>query len=56
MSSSSTRAAVRSSTTSPRRSDVKVIEANDSSNWLSATDASATDFDSVTTLQGERFE
>ena len=33
------------------RRDVKVIEANDASNWLSATDASTTDFDSVTTLQ-----
>ena len=33
------------------RSDVNVIEANDSSNWLSSTDASATDFDSVATLQ-----
>ena len=28
-----------------------MIEANDSSNWLSSTDASATDFDSVATLQ-----
>ena len=33
------------------RSDVKVIEANDASNWLSTTDASATEFDSVSTLQ-----
>ncbi len=33
------------------RDDVKVIEANDASNWLSATDATVVDFDSVATLQ-----
>ena len=33
------------------RDDVKVIEANDASNWLSATDATVADFDSVATLQ-----
>ena len=33
------------------RPDVKVIEANDASNWLSSTDATVADFDSVATLQ-----
>ena len=33
------------------RSDVKVIEANDASNWLSSTDASTTDFNSLSTLK-----
>ncbi len=33
------------------RPDVKVIEANDASNWLSTTDAATADFDSVTTVE-----